>query len=294
MAEEGVVQLFLPQDGSSAIVGVRRRAAARRAEGAAPGRVRPADRLRADPLHPSAAGSNRRIRPELDKFVGSHGSSMASDLDGAPVFMATTRFSLRYEEERAPAIRFTDVKDYQSGGPDDQRRPPRKPRNGAGAAPDCHILPSSGKSTLRLEIGPTGVSRLRGRPLSTLLQLRLQERQVERLRMKASAPARCATLMSSKLNEVSVRMNGMFIKTSSARISRRQLDSVHRLHVEVGDHQAITLAAQLLQRCGPSVTPSTSGKAEAVHQLGIRRTSLTWSSTIRIGGASLIGSSQRG
>ncbi len=30
-----------------------------------------------------------------------------------PVFMATTAFSLRYEEERYPAVRFTDVKDYQ-------------------------------------------------------------------------------------------------------------------------------------------------------------------------------------
>ena len=50
---------------------------------------------------------------ELDKFVDSHGSAMAKDLDGAPVFMATTAFSLRYEEERYPAVRFTDVKDYQ-------------------------------------------------------------------------------------------------------------------------------------------------------------------------------------
>ena len=38
---------------------------------------------------------------------------MAKDLDGAPVFMATTAFSLRYEEERYPAVRFTDIKDYQ-------------------------------------------------------------------------------------------------------------------------------------------------------------------------------------
>jgi len=49
----------------------------------------------------------------LDKFIDSHGSAMASDLDGAPVFMASTAFSLRYEEERYPDVRFTDVKDYQ-------------------------------------------------------------------------------------------------------------------------------------------------------------------------------------
>ena len=34
-------------------------------------------------------------------------------LDGAPVFMAASPFSLKYDEERSPAIRFADVKDYQ-------------------------------------------------------------------------------------------------------------------------------------------------------------------------------------
>ena len=61
----------------------------------------------------SAAGSNRDVETDLDSFIGTHGSAMASDLDGAPVFMATTAFSLRYEEERAPKVRFTDIKDYQ-------------------------------------------------------------------------------------------------------------------------------------------------------------------------------------
>jgi peptide chain release factor 3 len=112
MAEEGVVQLFLPQDGSGAIVGV---------VGALQLDVLK-ERLQAEyglPIdyEPTRFTICRWIesedQAELDKFVGSHGSSMASDLDGAPVFMATTGFSLRYEEERAPAIRFTDVKDYQ-------------------------------------------------------------------------------------------------------------------------------------------------------------------------------------
>ena len=41
---------------------------------------------------------------------------MAHDLDGAPVFMAASPFSLKYEVDRAPAIRFSDVKDYQKRG----------------------------------------------------------------------------------------------------------------------------------------------------------------------------------
>jgi peptide chain release factor 3 len=52
-------------------------------------------------------------RIELDRFVDSHLSSMARDLDGAPVFMAANSFNLQYEMDRYKAIRFSDVKDYQ-------------------------------------------------------------------------------------------------------------------------------------------------------------------------------------
>ena len=52
-------------------------------------------------------------RAELDKFVAAYPSSIAADLDGAPVFLATSAFNLRYEQERWPKIAFADVKDYQ-------------------------------------------------------------------------------------------------------------------------------------------------------------------------------------
>ena len=112
MGEEGVVQVFRPHDGSQAIVGV---------VGALQLDVLK-ERLQAEyglPIdyEPTRFSICRWItaekEPELDKFIGSHGSAMASDLDGAPVFMATTAFSLRYEEERAPEVRFSDIKDYQ-------------------------------------------------------------------------------------------------------------------------------------------------------------------------------------
>ena len=112
MGEEGVVQVFRPHDGSQAIVGV---------VGALQLDVLK-ERLQAEyglPIdyEPTRFSICRWItsdtETELDKFVGSHGSAMASDLDGAPVFMATTAFSLRYEEERAPEVRFSDIKDYQ-------------------------------------------------------------------------------------------------------------------------------------------------------------------------------------
>ncbi|MCP1550249.1 MULTISPECIES: peptide chain release factor 3 [Methylorubrum] len=112
MGEEGVVQVFIPQDGSPAIVGV---------VGALQLDVLK-ERLQAEyglPIdyEPTRFSVCRWIEAEsdleTDRFVNAHGSAMASDLDGAPVFMATTAFSLRYEEERWEKIRFTDVKDYQ-------------------------------------------------------------------------------------------------------------------------------------------------------------------------------------
>ncbi|MFC0218491.1 peptide chain release factor 3 [Pseudochelatococcus lubricantis] len=112
MAEEGVVQLFIPQDGSSPIVGV-------------------VGALQLDVLKTRLMGEyglpidyettrfsvcrwiDSDDRRELDKFINANGSALAVDLDGAPVFMASTAFSLNYEIERWPEIRFTDVKDYQ-------------------------------------------------------------------------------------------------------------------------------------------------------------------------------------
>ena len=52
-------------------------------------------------------------RDELERFVAAFPSSIAADLDGAPVFMASSAFNLKYEQERWPQIAFTDVKDYQ-------------------------------------------------------------------------------------------------------------------------------------------------------------------------------------
>ena len=50
---------------------------------------------------------------EMEKFLRAYPSSMALDLDRAPVFMASSAFTLRYELEKWPKIVFSDVKDYQ-------------------------------------------------------------------------------------------------------------------------------------------------------------------------------------
>jgi peptide chain release factor 3 len=112
MAEEGVVQVFLPHDGAAAIVGV---------VGALQLDVL-VERLDAEyglpvSFEPSRFEVCRWVASDdkgaLEKFLAAYPSSIASDLDGAPVFMASSAFNLRYEQERWPKIAFTDVKDYQ-------------------------------------------------------------------------------------------------------------------------------------------------------------------------------------
>jgi peptide chain release factor 3 len=112
MAEEGVVQVFVPHDGAAAIVGV---------VGALQLDVL-TERLNAEYGLPVSFEQSRfeicrwvsaDDRHELDKFVSAFPASIAADLDGAPVYMASSAFNLRYEQERWPSIRFTDVKDYQ-------------------------------------------------------------------------------------------------------------------------------------------------------------------------------------
>jgi peptide chain release factor 3 len=112
MAEEGVVQLFLPYDGSNAMVGV---------VGALQLDVL-AERLSSEYGLPIAYETPRFSvcrwissddAAELERFIEANRSGMAHDLDQAPVFLAGSAFLLQYEQERWPKIAFADVKDYQ-------------------------------------------------------------------------------------------------------------------------------------------------------------------------------------
>jgi len=114
LAEEGVVQVFTPHDGSGSIVGV---------VGALQLDVL-ATRLDAEYGLTTRYEQSRFTicrwvtsddAAKLEGFVDAHGSSIADDLDGAPVFMSTSAFQLNYDAERNPGIVFSDVKDYQKG-----------------------------------------------------------------------------------------------------------------------------------------------------------------------------------
>jgi peptide chain release factor 3 len=112
LAEEGVVQVFNPQDGSPALVGV----------------VGPLQldvlRARLDAEYNIEASFEqsefnlaRWIGGEgktVDQFVNGRSSSIATDLDGDLVFLAKSQFDLDYTRERAPGVAFTDVKDVKA------------------------------------------------------------------------------------------------------------------------------------------------------------------------------------
>ncbi|MGH6848746.1 MAG: peptide chain release factor 3, partial [Methylocella sp.] len=110
MAEEGVVQLFLPIDGSGALAGV---------VGALQLDVL-AERLQAEyglrvSFETSRFEFARWIAAKSpagrDGFIHAHPAPMARDLDGAPVFLATSAFDLKYEQDKWPEIVFSDIKD---------------------------------------------------------------------------------------------------------------------------------------------------------------------------------------
>jgi peptide chain release factor 3 len=111
LAEEGVVQLFRPQDGSPPIVGV-------------------VGTLQLDVLIARMAGEYgvgigfestpynlaRWItgeRAAIDKFVGDQRTAMADDVDGDPVFLATSAFMMKRTAEQNPAVTFRDIKDHK-------------------------------------------------------------------------------------------------------------------------------------------------------------------------------------
>jgi peptide chain release factor 3 len=111
LAEEGVVQLFRPQDGSQPIVGV-------------------VGTLQLDVLltrlaseYGTAIGYEQTPysvarwvsgeRGLLAKFVAAQRTSMADDVDGDPVYLATSAYTMRRAMETNPDLTFRDIKDVR-------------------------------------------------------------------------------------------------------------------------------------------------------------------------------------
>jgi peptide chain release factor 3 len=112
LAEEGVVQLFRPTDGSPPLVGVvgtlqldvlQARLAAE--YGVAIGYETP-------PFQLARWVSGERAA--LDRFVDAQRGSMAEDVDGDPVYLATSPFMMRRTAELNPTLTFRDIKDFRA------------------------------------------------------------------------------------------------------------------------------------------------------------------------------------
>lgn len=112
MAEEGVTQVFHPQIGAQMIVGVvgqlqldvliSRLEAEYKVDAA----------LEASPWE-TARWIGSDDAAALKEFVGTHRSAMATDRDGAAVFMAKDGWELNYVTGRHPALRFTATKERE-------------------------------------------------------------------------------------------------------------------------------------------------------------------------------------
>jgi peptide chain release factor 3 len=112
MAEEGVVQVFNPQDGSPALVGVvgPLQLDVLRARLAAEYNIEATFEQSEFNLARWVSGEDRK---KVDDFINGKSSSIAADLDGDVVFLAKSQFDLDYTRERAPGVEFSDVKDVK-------------------------------------------------------------------------------------------------------------------------------------------------------------------------------------
>jgi peptide chain release factor 3 len=113
LAEEGVVQLFRPQDGAQPLVGV-------------------VGTLQLDVLQARLASEYgvaigfdsvpfalaRWVysddKAALARFIADNRNSMADDVDGDPVYLASSAFMLRRTAEMASALMFRDIKDVRA------------------------------------------------------------------------------------------------------------------------------------------------------------------------------------
>jgi peptide chain release factor 3 len=112
LAEEGVVQLFRPRDGAPPLVGVVGTLqldvlAARLAGeyGVAIGFEQTPYNVARWVHGPAAA---------VEKFIAAQRSAMADDVDGDPVFLASSAFMMRRTVEATPELGFRDVKDFRA------------------------------------------------------------------------------------------------------------------------------------------------------------------------------------
>ncbi len=111
LAEEGVVQLFRPQDGSPPIVGV----VGTLQLDVLQARLNAEYGVRAgfDAVPYTQARWITGDKTAITHFAQAQRNAMADDVDGDPVFLASSAFMMRRTLEQTPALTFRDIKDLR-------------------------------------------------------------------------------------------------------------------------------------------------------------------------------------
>ncbi|MBB2174425.1 peptide chain release factor 3 [Gluconacetobacter johannae] len=108
LAEEGVVQLFRPQDGAPPIVGVVGTLQLDVLQARLGGEYGVAIGFESTPY--SLARWVTGDRTKLELFAAANRSAMADDIDGDPVLLASSAFMMRRTTEMNPDLAFHDIK----------------------------------------------------------------------------------------------------------------------------------------------------------------------------------------
>ena len=112
LAEEGVVQLFRPEDGAPPIVGVVGVLQLDVLQARLMGEYGVAIGFEA--VQFSLARWVFGEKRDMEKFLGEQRNAIALDVDGDPVFLATSAFMMRRTTEANPGLSFRDVKDFRA------------------------------------------------------------------------------------------------------------------------------------------------------------------------------------
>ena len=112
LAEEGVVQLFRPQDGSQPIVGVVGTLQLDVLQARLQGEYGVA--IGFEPVPYALARWVSGDKAALARFMAENRTGMADDVDGDPVYLATSAFMMRRTTELNPGLTFRDIKDVRA------------------------------------------------------------------------------------------------------------------------------------------------------------------------------------
>jgi peptide chain release factor 3 len=115
LAEEGVVQLFRPQDGSPPMVGVVGTLQLDVLQARLAAEYGVAITFDQPPFQLARWVSGERSA--VDKFADDQRGAMADDVDGDPVYLATSAFMMRRTTDAHPDLTFRDIKDHRAEAP---------------------------------------------------------------------------------------------------------------------------------------------------------------------------------